>query len=230
MGEVNWALGLQQGPGPGEAFMQAFEKGQQRKKEMAVDDALRALIANPNDPDAVNNLARHDPRAAMQVQQRQQQSLQQKLEAERENILKGAQIIRQVQPKDQASWDMARNLASQMGMDVSQIPPQFDPQYVQGVVTLADTFAPPKAQDQPTSYEEYQRAQADPNYAKFLEERRGPLIANNGDGTFTIIPRSQAAPNPAPQQPGAVPPPPPGFVVDGGPTPPASGPFPAQGH
>jgi hypothetical protein len=229
MSGVNWALGVPQ-TNPGEAFTSAFEKGMAARKQAAVEAAMGALAGNPDDPNALANLAKVDPRSAMQYRGEMERRQAAKLEAHRDNIMRGAQVIRQLQPGDDASWQQALETARGIGIDVSQVPQHFDPQYVKGLMGVADAFAPQKGNDAPTSYEEYQRAQSDPNYAKFLEEKRGPIVANNGDGTFTIIPRSQAAPNPAPQQPGAVPPPPPGFVVDGGPTPPASGPFPAQGH
>lgn len=54
-----------------------------------------------------------------------------------------------------------------------------------------------------------------------------PIVANNGDGTFTIIPRSYGGGGNQPQPPA---PPPPGFVIDGGPTRSASGGFPASGN
>lgn len=89
----------------------------------------------------------------------------------------------------------------------------------------------PKPSNGPASVQEYQFAKEQGfsgSYMDFLEGKKGPIVANNGDGTFTLIPRSYGG---QPQQPqaSAAPPPPPGFVVDGGPTPRASGNFPATG-
>lgn len=56
----------------------------------------------------------------------------------------------------------------------------------------------------PSSVEEYNFAKANGfsgSYMDFLNQRGGPLIANNGDGTFTIVPRNMVgggAPAPTP--------------------------------
>jgi hypothetical protein len=212
---------------------------------------LRALLANPNDPNAAQAVGQHDPRLGLQVQQRQQQSLQQRLEADRENIIKGGQIFRQLGVKDEASYQQARQMAAQIGMDVSQVPPNYDERYVQGVVSLADTFAPPKQEAQPNIAREvdYYRSIGRDDLAQQLLTRHaegGPIVAANGDGTFQIIPRNvaqQGQPQGQPQggpQPGHVedgyrfkggnPADPNAWEPMGGQTPQASGTFPAQGN
>lgn len=209
---VQWNA-LMSAPNPGEAFANAYQQGiQQREQREMRQQAMQE----------------HQEDRQFRREQMQQQGQVKALEAHREKIVLGARLIRQVNPQDQAGWDQVRGLAQQAGIDLADVPPQFDPNYVKGLVSIADTFEPQKQENAPTSFDEYQRAQADPNYAKFLEERRGPLIANNGDGTFTLIPRSMGGP----QQPQAAPPPPPGFVIDndGGPTQPASGGFPPSGY
>jgi hypothetical protein len=48
----------------------------------------------------------------------------------------------------------------------------------------------------PSSVREYQFAKGqgfDGSYLDFLNQRGGPLIANNGDGTFTIVPRGMVS-------------------------------------
>ncbi|OWQ98022.1 hypothetical protein [Sphingopyxis witflariensis] len=75
MTQINWnAL---QSFDIGGAFNQGMQAGQQRRREQETDNALRALVANPNDPNVVQNLAQYDPRMAMQVQQQQSQQAQQ---------------------------------------------------------------------------------------------------------------------------------------------------------
>lgn len=68
--DINW--GALQAPDIGGAFNQGLAAGQQRRREIATDNALRALIANPNDPNVVNTLAKTDPRMAYQIQGQQQ--------------------------------------------------------------------------------------------------------------------------------------------------------------
>jgi hypothetical protein len=143
---------LMQSVDVGGMVRQGIEAGQAEKKQREISEAMQALVANPNDPAAVQGIAKHDPRLAMQIQGQQQQSLQQRLERDRENIVKGAEIIRGYNPQDQASWDNVRGVAAQMGIDVSQVPQVWDEnaqRYAQGMVRLADTFAPRKAEGQP---------------------------------------------------------------------------------
>lgn len=75
MTQINWnAL---QSFDIGGAFNQGLQAGAQRRRESETDNALRALVANPNDPNVVNDLAKYDPRMAMQIQQQQSQQAQQ---------------------------------------------------------------------------------------------------------------------------------------------------------
>jgi hypothetical protein len=142
MSEVNWALGLQQGPNPGERFAQSFQQGMQQRQQDAERQAMAALVGDPNNQEALQALARSNPQAAMQFQERSRQQTLQGLEQHRDNIVRGAQIIRQFKPQDQAGWDQVRQVAAQAGIDMSEVPAQFDPQYVQGIVSIADAFKP----------------------------------------------------------------------------------------
>jgi hypothetical protein len=180
---------------------------------------------NPDDPAVFSELTKWNPEMAIQIRQQQSQQHQQALEAHRDNILKGAQIIRQLGVKDQAGWDQARAMAGQMGIDLSEVPAQFDPNYIHGMVSIADAFAQQHGQQGTAMQQNYEFLKGqDPNLAdSYLHNQAEgpPLVSPNGDGTFTIIPRAMIGGNQAPPAP-----PPPGFVIDGGPTPQASGGFP----
>jgi hypothetical protein len=224
-----------QQPNPGERFAQGFQQGQHNARQNKLRSAMAELARNPDNVKAYEVLAEADPQAAMQYKQQRIEQAKASLQQYQGQLGVGAKIIRQVQPKDQAGWSQALAMAQQYGVDVSQIPQAWDQggsEYAQNLSGLANALFPEKQNEGPSSYQEYQRAQADPAYAKFLTERQGPLIANNGDGTFTIIPRQTIqGTQPAPQAGGDVPPPPPGFQLDnGGPTPPASGAFPPSGN
>lgn len=227
MGEVNWNLGLPQG-NPGDAFNQAYQQGLEQRKKAKAEQAMGRLATNPDDVEALAMLAEADLPAAMQVQSQMQQRKLAGLEQHRGNIVGFAKIARQLQVKDEASYQQALAVARQYGLPVEQAPPNFDPQYVQGVLSIADAFEPPKQENNPASVQEFQFAKQQGfqgTYMDFMEEKRGPIVANNGDGTFTLIPRGMGG---APQGGGNIPPPPPGFVLDndGGQTAPPSGNFP----
>lgn len=138
---VNWALGLQQG-NAGDAFAGSFKQGLADNRQNMARSAMAALVANPKNERALQALASVDPQAAQQFQQQQHQQTMQGLEQHRDNIVKGAQLIRQIQPKDDAGWQQVLAIAQQAGIDTREVPPHFDEQYVKGVVQLADTFAP----------------------------------------------------------------------------------------
>jgi hypothetical protein len=129
-------------PNVGGMIQQGIEKGQQQRQQNMAKGALAALVRDPTNQRALEALAQVDPQAAMQFKQQQLEQTKAGLEQHRDNIIKGAQLIRQMNPKDDASWQQTLAVAHQAGIDVSQVPPHFDPQYIQGVIQLADTFAP----------------------------------------------------------------------------------------
>jgi hypothetical protein len=141
MGDVNWALGLQQG-NAGDAFAQAFKSGQETNRQNMARSAMAALVANPNNDKALQALASVDPQAAQQFQSQRFEQWKTQAAQHQDNIMKGAQLIRQAQPKNDADWQHLLSVAHQYGIDTTEVPQHFDPQYVQGVVQLADTFAP----------------------------------------------------------------------------------------
>lgn len=139
---VNWSFGLQQGPDPGQRFMQSYQQGIQQRQQDTMRRAMAALVADPNNQEALRALAEANPQAAMQFQQQRQQQAMAGLEAHRDNILKGAQIFRQLGVKDEATYQQALQMAQQMGIPLNGVPPNYNPEYVRGIVTLADTFKP----------------------------------------------------------------------------------------
>lgn len=70
---------------------------------------------------------------ARRVAAEQQAAMQKQLEEHRERITIGAKLIEQIQPTDEAGWQKVRASLQQYGYDVSDIPPTFDPAYVDGV-------------------------------------------------------------------------------------------------
>jgi hypothetical protein len=129
---------------PGNAFLQAYEGGRERRRESETQNALAKYAQNPDDPSAMEGLARFNPQMAIQLQQQRKQEAMRGLEAHRENIIAGAKIFRQLGVKDQQTYDMARQMAGQVGIDLSEVPPAFDPQYVNGVISIADALDPQK--------------------------------------------------------------------------------------
>lgn len=223
----------------GDSIQRGFEAGQAERKQRMQENALAQYATNPNDPGAVNALAKVDPRLAIQVGERQQRRQTELSEQSRANVLRGAQIIRQVQPKDQAGWDQALATAQAAGIDISTVPRQFDPNFATNMVNLADTFEPVKAESSPYSF-----IAGQPGAGVYVGDRRtGTLTekvrANDGTvaaGTPVAAPNAAGGPKPGTVEGGYR------FKggdpsrqenwepVTGGPTPQASGNFLASGN
>jgi hypothetical protein len=142
---VNWALGLQQGGNAGDAFSQAFQQGQVTQRDNMKRSAMAALAQDPTNQRALAALAQADPQTAMEFRKNQIEVTKQQLAQHQDSILKGAEIIRQVNPKDQQSYSQALQLAQQAGVDISQVPQQYSQEYVDGIVHLADALKPQTA-------------------------------------------------------------------------------------
>jgi hypothetical protein len=188
---INWLLGAQQGPDPGQRFQMGFEHAQQQQEHNAL-------------------LGRQE------VAQKQQQGHQMEVDHEaeierrRDHIIMGAQLLQGV--NDEAGYQRARQMAQQAGMDLSDIPPNFDPEYVRGVVDLGtrlhEASRPPQ---QPTAFQrdyDFIR-QRDPALGEtyFRNQAEGsPVVFDvNGDGAPDLVPRSyfNNGQQPAPGQPAA---------------------------
>lgn len=141
MGEVNWALGLPQG-NPGEAFAQAFHQGQANAQQNRARAAMAALAQDPTNQNALAALAEADPQTAMAYRQQLMEQTKAQLAQHQDAILKGAEIIRQFQPKDQASYSAALQAARMAGVPLDGVPQEYNPQYVDGVMKLADALHP----------------------------------------------------------------------------------------
>jgi hypothetical protein len=144
---INWELGLQRGPDAGQAFVQSFEHAQQNRRVEIVRQALAALQADPNNQRAMAALAQADPETAMQYRAQLLQQQKELLAQHSDSILKGGEIIRQFKPQDQPSYSAALQAAQQSGIDISQVPQQYNPQYVQGVIRVADALKPQTESD-----------------------------------------------------------------------------------
>jgi hypothetical protein len=126
----------------GNAFLQAYEGGRERRRESETQNALAKYAINPDDPTAMEGLARFNPQMAIQLQQQRKQEAMRGLEAHREKIVMGAKIVRQIQPKDDAGWQQVLQMAQQVGIDLADVPRNFDQQYVQGLISVADALDP----------------------------------------------------------------------------------------
>lgn len=118
-------------PNAGVAFVNAFQAGQEAKRQQAMQE---------------QQMREHQEDRQLQRDQMQQAGIKAQLDQHRDAIKTGAAIIRQINPKDQAGWDQALAAAQQYGITPEEIgvPRQFDANYAQQIVALANALEPPK--------------------------------------------------------------------------------------
>lgn len=81
-----------------------------------------------------------DPQGLQQFDQGQHQQTMADLQQQRERILLGARFLGGV--KDEAGYQQAIQNYRMAGGDITDVPPNFDPQYVSGVLQIAQALAP----------------------------------------------------------------------------------------
>lgn len=205
---VNWTLGAP-GPDIGQQFQAGADHGRAVRQQRDRTSALRGYVANPNDPNAQNALLVADPQLATNLEdqrfQRTHAQHQQALDAmteHRDRIIMGAQFLQGV--TDEAGYQRALGLARQAGMELSDVPQHFDPQYVRGITQLAQHLQAvqhPQQSQQPTNIERevaYYRSIGRDDLAQQLIARHA-YGQPNPDGTYSVPPGVGA--------PGAQPPP-----------------------
>lgn len=175
---------------PGQAFTQAFQGGQQQRRDFETQNALAKYAQNPNDPEAMQGLAKFNPQMAIGLQERKRQEAMRGLEAHRESIITGAKIFRQMNVRDQATYQQALQMAAQLGVDLTEVPQQYDPKYVQGIVSIADAMDPRKGEQ-----DRFVPLQPGGSLARIGQDGRAEIAIMQNDGSHPI-----GAPAQQPQQ------------------------------
>ena len=191
-----------------QARRQQFEQEAQQKRRLGellpqvMGGGMGEGGAVPGRQAAMQELASIDPDLFMKLDDRQRE--QAKAEA--------SELVNAVQWADTPEkWAQAQQYLGSKGMDVSGYGFDQREQYLLQAGKIGQLLeSRPKPNAGPTSVQEFEYAQRNPAYRDFLEERRGPIVANNGDGTFTLIPRTSGGGGAAPKGP-----PQPGQVVGG---------------
>lgn len=221
---VNWALGAprdiaadyQQGYQTAQRNALLQEEQAQRREERKRSEGLRNALTgaiNPQTGDIDYGAARQayigagDVQGAIGIGNAQRQQMEQQRELHRDNIIRGARLVRQMNPTDDAGWQRVRAMAQQAGIDVSQVPPNFDPNYVQQLLAAAQALADPS--------QGYTLGEGDVRY-----DVNGNVVGRGGTPRpryYSVPPGGQLVPEPgAGGQPSAPVPPPPVGTVEGG--------------
>ncbi|HJQ15936.1 MAG TPA: hypothetical protein VJ859_02960 [Allosphingosinicella sp.] len=128
MNDGLWELLAASSANVGPSIRQGFQQGQERR-------ALGDYAKNPNDPQSLAALMTLNPELGMQAEdrntQRQAAARQQRaaeLAQAREQITITDRLLSGV--TDENSFQAARREAEGLGIDVSQVPPSYDPRWV----------------------------------------------------------------------------------------------------
>lgn len=244
---INW--GLAQPVDVGGAFQQGWERGKQQRRETDTRNALASYAKNPN-MDTANALIPYDPKLGMELKQQQVEA--EKAARVRDLRMRAAQgdhsALTELAGDDPQMWskigdqqlEMAKRATAFMGQAVLQIANIPEAQRA----TAWEQYvrqAEASGMDIPQQYERYSpqaldAAAAEAGAMEKLIKQRDPSwhFSPNGGLVDFNNPQSiqkysdwmaKGAPGGVAPQAGTIPPPPEGFVIDGGPTQPASGSF-----
>ena len=118
---VDWRMGVM--PDIGMNAMAAFQQGRQVKEQRDAKEAMAAYAVNPNES-GLNALAQYDPKFVVETKQAQA-GAQQKSQAEQLQVM--GRLLEEVTPE---TYTQALNVAQRYGIDISQAPQQYDPNWV----------------------------------------------------------------------------------------------------
>lgn len=124
----------------------AFKAGREEREKANYKNALAGYAMNPSE-EGLGALAQHNPEFVIGEKQRmaaaQQQQQTQQREQQREDLPIMGKLLGMAQ--DEPTYQRALAVARQYGLDVSQAPPQFDPEWVGGMRSLVTALADPEA-------------------------------------------------------------------------------------
>ena len=125
----------------------SFQKGVEQAKQRQGENALAAFVQNPQDTNAFAQLAKSDPKLAYQVRNNQQEQdwkrakyQQDARESQSKQVEAASKFLDQIAP-DGSNYGQIIQAARLAGVDVSEAPQAFDPQWVGTYKTIAQAFA-----------------------------------------------------------------------------------------
>jgi hypothetical protein len=170
-----------------------MQEEQQNKKRLA--DLLPQALNG--DKGATAQIAGINPELFMKLDDRQREQAKAEL-----SDMTGAVRWAMSDPAQRAQrWNQVVDFYSQHIPGVAQY--RDHPEMAEGALMQLGQigeYLKPQGAEQPSSVREYEYAKSQGfkgSYMDFTNQKGGPLVANNGDGTFTLIPRTMAGPQPS---------------------------------
>lgn len=161
-------------------LMEGFNTGREMKRQDGLSSALATYATNPEDPSAIGEIARFDPRAAIQLRQgqQQQQAAQQKAMADQQQariqqMTTTAKLLDDA--RDEPSYQQSLAAARQLGLDVSSAPPSYDPAWVGQQRMIVGAFTKDNGSQISGIARELSDAGYQPGTPEFAEAMRGVI-------------------------------------------------------
>lgn len=214
MTDINWSM--LQTANPGNAFMEGFQNARKIRREEQQQSALAAYATNPSDQSMNALLPFMQPNQAFDIVQQRQQTQAKRQQEQTDHLGKAVgqavlDVMRRPEGERAATWDVYVDQFARTNPNAAQYRGKYSEQV--GMAVLAEQglmgeyqkqSAPPKTSLQ----QNYEFLNAvNPQYGQQYIQRQvsePPMIANNGDGTFTVIPRSQGQPGAGAAMPGII--------------------------
>lgn len=138
---INWGLANQNGFQ--NALAQGMAYGQQIKRNREEKEYKNALAGyDPSNPETIKPIMQADPRLGLQLQQQSaaQQAAAQKQRQQDMGTFR--QLLKQAGQSPEG-WSQAMGAAQQLGLDVSRVPQQYNPQWAQEQLFIMDALENP---------------------------------------------------------------------------------------
>lgn len=169
----NWGL-LQSGQNALSMFQAGAQIGQsirERREEERRRNALTEYAANPGQG-TLGGVIQADPRLGIQLQQQEQDRAAQEQKLQRQKMLDVARLLNEATPKN---YGQVLGAAQQMGIDVTRVPQQFDPNWIAQQKLIVSSFLDDKDDTLPGIAQELVAAGYQPGTPEFANAMRSVI-------------------------------------------------------
>lgn len=201
MTQIDWSL--LQPTNIGNAFQQGMETGRARKREADQRSALSAYAADPGEESMNALLPFMQPNQAFDIVQQRQQSQAKQQQAQTDQLGRAVgqavlDVMRRPEGERAATWDAYVDQFARTNPNAEQYRGKYSDQVAMAVLAEQGLMGDYQKQSAPAKTSLQQNYEflngVNPQYGQQYIQRQvsePPMIANNGDGTFMVIPRSR---------------------------------------
>lgn len=146
MVQPNWGLAFAGRDNFQNALTQGFALGERMTQRQEEKDYRNALAQyDPSNPETIAAVMQANPELGVQLRQQQAQQAASQQQKGRDDLPVIARLLSGVQ--DEQTYQQSIALARQHGIETSDAPPNYDPQWVQGALRLAQAMQTPEGRE-----------------------------------------------------------------------------------